>query len=236
MNKSQIPMVDDVNHRDYFNMVIEILICKTQLTVGIKMKRGNMIVTGIEQIGKEKFKVNTDEGTIYILYKSELKKYAVEENEEFDYVKIEEMLEKKAKKKVLEWLKFSDRTKEELMQKLRQAGYEKQIAQKAVEYAASYGYLDEQRYGRNYVEYKGKYKSKRQLEIELKNKGLSREEIEQSLEECQYNENDALEKVFQKKIGKRKIEEMEYEEKQKIASYLLRKGFNFEGVRQKLDL
>ena len=91
-----------------------------------------MIVTNIEQIGKEKFKVSTDEDTTYILYKSELRKYAVRENEELDYLKIEEMLEKKAKKKVLDWLKFSDRTKDELMNKLYQAGYSKEIAEKAV--------------------------------------------------------------------------------------------------------
>lgn len=195
-----------------------------------------MIVTNIEQIGKDKFKINTDEGTTYILYKSELKKYAVIENEEIDYLKIEEMLEKKAKKKVLDWLKFSDRTKEELMGKLYQAGYSKEIAEKAVAYADSYGYLDDQRYGRNYVEYKGKSKSKRQLEMELKNKGLSKEMIEQSLEECEYNEDEALKKAFQKKIGTRQLEEMEREEKQKIAAYLLRKGFSFEKIRHILEL
>ena len=195
-----------------------------------------MIVTNIEQIGKEKFKVSTDEDTTYILYKSELRKYAVRENEELDYLKIEEMLEKKAKKKVLDWLKFSDRTKDELMNKLYQAGYSKEIAEKAVAYADSYGYLDNQRYGRNYVEYKGKSKSRRQLEMELKNKGLSKEQIEQSLEECQYNEDEALNKAFQKKIGFRQIEGMEYEEKQKIAAYLLRKGFSFEKIRHILQL
>lgn len=195
-----------------------------------------MIVNNIEQIGKAKFKVITDEGTTYILYKSELRKYAVRENEEIDYLKIEEMLEKKAKKKVLDWLKFSDRTKEELMQKLHQAGYSKEIAKKAVAYADSYGYLDDQRYGRNYVVYKGKSKSKRQLEMELKNKGLSKEEIEQSLKDSRYDENEALEKAFRKKIGSRQIEGMEQEEKQKIAAYLLRKGFSFEGVRRKLEL
>lgn len=195
-----------------------------------------MIVTNIEQIGKEKFKVSTDEDTTYILYKSELRKYAVRENEELDYLKIEEMLEKKAKKKVLDWLKFSDRTKDELMNKLYQAGYSKEIAEKAVAYANSYGYLDNQRYGRNYVEYKGKSKSRRQLEMELKNKGLSKEQIEQSLEECQYNEDEALNKAFQKKIGFRQIEGMEYEEKQKIAAYLLRKGFSFEKIRHILQL
>lgn len=195
-----------------------------------------MIVTNIEQIGKEKFKVITDEGVTYVLYKSELRKYAVSENEEINYLKIEEMLEKKAKKKVLDWLKFSDRTREELMQKLHQAGYSKEIAEKAVAYADSYGYLDDRRYGRNYVEYKGRSKSRRQLEMELKNKGLSKEEIEQSLEEGKYDENEALEKAFQKKLGSRRIEGMEREEKQKIASYLLRKGFSFEGVRQKLEL
>ena len=195
-----------------------------------------MIVTNIEQIGKEKFKVSTDEDTTYILYKSELRKYAVRENEELDYLKIEEMLEKKAKKKVLDWLKFSDRTKDELLNKLHQAGYSKEIAEKAVAYADSYGYLDNQRYGRNYVEYKGKSKSRRQLEMELKNKGLSKEQIEQSLEECQYDEEEALNKAFQKKLGFRQIEGMEYEEKQKIAAYLLRKGFSFEKIRHILQL
>ena len=195
-----------------------------------------MIVTSIEQIGKQKFKVITDEGTTYILYKSELKKYGVAENEEINYTKIDEMLEKKAKKKVLEWLKFSDRTREELLQKLCQAGYSKEIAEKAVAYVDSFGYLDDQRYGRNYVEYRGRSKSRRQLEMELRKKGLSKEEIEESLEESQYDENTALERAFRKKIGTRQIEEMEKEEKQKIASYLLRKGFSFEGVRRKLDL
>ena len=67
-------------------------------------------------------------------------------------------------------------------------------------------------------------------------KTLVKEMIEQSLEECEYNEDEALKKAFQKKIGTRQLEEMEREEKQKIAAYLLRKGFSFEKIRHILEL
>lgn len=194
-----------------------------------------MLVKSVEQIGKEKFKVEIEEKTL-ILYKSDIRRYEIEEQKEIDLEQIEKMLEKRAKMKVLEWLKFSNRTKEELIQKLRQAGYGKEIAEKAISYVDSYGYLDDQRYARNYIEYKGKSKSKKQLELELKKKGLNKEEIEQSMEESQYSESYALEKAFQKKIGNRELNIVSYEEKQKIAAYLLRKGFSFEDVRHKLFL
>lgn len=66
------------------------------------------------------------------------------------------------------------------------AEFEPELVEQAVAYVKSYGYLDDERYVRNYIEYRKDQKSRRQLEQELQfRKGVSPELIRKVYEELE---------------------------------------------------
>lgn len=132
----------------------------------------------------------------------------------------------KARLKALNLLERMDRTEAQLREKLLKAEFEPGIVEQAMEYVKSFGYLDDERYVKNYIEYRRDQKSRRQLEQELQfRKGVSRELIQKVYEE--------LEPSDEKMLIRRQLEKKHYDpsvrdekQRQKLIAALLRKGFH----------
>ena len=89
-----------------------------------------------------------------------------------------------------------DRTEAQLREKLLKAEFEPELVEQAVAYVKSYGYLDDERYVRNYIEYRKDHKSRRQIEQERQfRKGVPPELIQSVYEDL----TPADEKVLIKK-------------------------------------
>ena len=118
-----------------------------------------------------------------------------------------------------------DRTEAQLRDKLLNAEFEPEIVDQAIAYVKSFGYLDDERYVRNYIEYRSHQKSRKQLEQELQfRKGVPAELIQKVYEE--------LEPTDEKELIRRHLEKKHYcpeacDEKlrQKLIASLMRKGF-----------
>jgi regulatory protein len=136
---------------------------------------------------------------------------------------------KQAKKRAMAILQRLDKTEEEMRSKLKQAGYEEAAIDGAVEYVKSYHYIDDERYAHDYINYKKKVKSIRQISVELGRKGISKELINQVLEEENCNDQVALVRAIRKKT--QDIDSLSKEEKQKLAASLYRKGFRQDDIR-----
>ena len=79
-----------------------------------------------------------------------------------------------------------ERTEAQLRDKLLQAEFEPELVEQAIAYVKSYGYLDDERYVRNYIEVRQSQKSRRQLEQELQyRKGVPKELIQKVYEELE---------------------------------------------------
>jgi len=118
-----------------------------------------------------------------------------------------------------------DRTEAQLREKLLGAEFEPAVAEQAIDYVKSFGYLDDERYVRNYIEYRGSQKSRRQIEHELLlRKGVSRELLRKVYEELGDSDEKAL---IRRQLEKKRYhpEECDERQKQKLMSFLLRKGF-----------
>ena len=123
-----------------------------------------------------------------------------------------------------------DRTEAQLREKLLQAEFSSELVEEAIAYVKSFGYIDDERYVRNYIEYRSSQKSRRQLEQELQfRKGVSPELIQKVYEE--------LEPADEKTIIRRFLEKKKFagdatEEKvrQRLLTGLLRKGFRMSDV------
>ena len=132
---------------------------------------------------------------------------------------------KKAKIKALNLLERMDRTEAQLREKLLAAEFEPKIVEQAIAYVKSFHYLDDERYVRNYIEYRQDQKSRRQLEQELQfKKGVPSELIQKVYEELE----PADEKILISRHLEKKHycpEECDEKQRQKLIASLLRKGF-----------
>ena len=195
-----------------------------------------MIVTKLEKVDTKKTKVYLDEEYAFILYPQDLRWYKIKEglevSEELYCQIMEETIIRRAKQKAMALLKRSDRTEKELRIKLKQSEYPEMAIDEAVSYVMKYGYVDDERYLENYVFYKKGQKSLRVIEMELQQKGLSKEQIREQIEKEELNDGEAIQKAIRKKIGAKS--ELSYEETQKVAAYLYRKGFKEEDIRKYL--
>ena len=149
----------------------------------------------------------------------------------------------KGKKRALRLLERKDYSRKELSDKLKKDGYAEELVEKIIEYIDSYHYLDYIRVAGSYIRSRMGYKSKRELEYMLKQKGISEEEIDSAMEENYKNDDNipqeevAIRKYLQKfHVDEDSFYDLSFEEKQKIAAKLYRKGFASEKIRKILQM
>ena len=147
------------------------------------------------------------------------------------------------KKRALHLLERKDYSKRELIERLQKDGYETELIEEIIAYVDSFHYLDDVRVAGSYIRVRKHQKSKRELEYKLKQRGISDEDIALAMEE-NYDMEDgtsqeelAIKKYLQKyHLEEDGIEMLSYEEKQKIATKLYRKGFASEEIRRQLQM
>lgn len=149
----------------------------------------------------------------------------------------------KGKKRALRLLERKDYSRKELKERLIKDGYSTELVEQIIDYVDSFHYLDDVRMAGSFIRSRKEYKSKRELEYLLKQKGISEEEISQALEENYRNEDGisqeeiAIRRQLNKyHVDEAALEEMTYEEKQKVAAKLYRKGFKQESIRKLLQM
>lgn len=150
-----------------------------------------------------------------------------------EYESIEEMV-LAAKKKALSLLQVQDRTEAQLRTKLLENGFPESVVEIAMEYVQSFHYIDDERYARNYVDSRQGAKSKQQIRMELLKKGVSDELIREALAlEYETEESNLIEELLAKKKYR---PDMDYKEKNRIISYVMRRGFQLEDIRRCMNL
>lgn len=199
-----------------------------------------MTVTEIKAIAKTRFRVYLDGQFAFVLYKSELFRYHLEEGAELaeeDYREIRESIVlKRAKLRAMHLLTDMDRTESQLRNKLLMGGYPEDITELAIEYVKSFGYINDREYARRFVENKKHTKSRKELHVLLSGKGVDSMLIEDVLEECCGGE-DAKEAICAILRRKRFDPETASEgEKRKAGAFLARKGFCYEDIRRAIQL
>lgn len=191
-----------------------------------------MEIVAIVPLDKRRSKILTDEDVTFVLYRGELRKFELEEGSKLsssDYDRIlKEVLFKRAKERCLYLLKARDRTEQEIRRKLKEGFYPQEAIDYAVEFLKKYRFVDDENYGRNYIRVYGSRKSRKQLEFELREKGLDREEARRLLEEQPVDEREQILRYLRKKGYEKGVTPPE--ERARIAAALARKGFSFDEI------
>ena len=202
-----------------------------------------MLAEQILKVTDKKIKIILEDGTSFVLYSGEVRRYHIHEGEEIPddvLARIrEEVLTKRAKLRCMNLLKSSDRTVRQLSDRLRRDGYPEDIIGAALDYVASYHYTDDRRYAENYIRSASGKKSRKEITLQLRKKGVSGELIEeaflglsQEAAESGLAEEAGDAGAIRKLIEKRHFDagSASYEEKQKLLAYLMRKGFSMGDV------
>ena len=188
-----------------------------------------MLVTKIQAVTKQKYRIELDGQPAFVVYKGELSRYGIKEGHEilqpvYDEL-VGQVLTKRAKLRAMHLLESMDRTRAELEKKLQSSEYPGEAVAEALAYVESFGYLDDKRYARHYVECKKEGRGKARLKMELAQKGVDRNIIEEVLDEAKL---DDCRDTIRELVGKRRRGDgpMDDRERQRIYGYLMRKGFS----------
>lgn len=148
------------------------------------------------------------------------------------YLSYEEALEK-----LRHYCGFQDRSHKEVWQKMRNLGVSEEKGDELVLQLMDEQFLDEERFARNYVRGKFKHNEWGRTKIiqGLKEKGIHQNLVDLALDEIDEEE---YKKVLQKHL-ERKWQllkgESDVKRRQKVGSFLIRKGFEPELVCQVLE-
>jgi len=181
--------------------------------------------------GKTKSKVIFDDGFTLILYNGEIAKWHIVEDgelsEELYEGTIIPVLEKRAKERLVNILKDSDKPESKLREKLRDGGYPQQCIDDAINWAKTKHYVDDERYVDTYLRYHSEGKSRKMMFYDLMQKGIDKELIARMLEETEVDEDAQI----RKELTKRGYDpEMDPKDKQKIIAALARKGYSWNAI------
>lgn len=193
-----------------------------------------MKITRLENGFRKCTKVYIDEEYAFPLYPQDIRQYGIEEGAELTQEQYKELLYetvvRRAKQKCMNLLKKMDRTEAELRRKLRESGYTDTVVELAINYVDSYHYIDDVRYADHYIHYKKTSKSLRQMKMELRKKGVDEQMVREILEKQNVTDDEALQKAIRKKTDS--VELLSFQEKQKLAASLFRKGFTESDIRK----
>lgn len=198
-----------------------------------------MTVSKIEPLSKSRYKVFIEGQFAFTLYKGELSRYHIAEDNRIDeevYDILRKLVIKRAKLRAMHLLSDMGRTESQLRTKLKQGGYSDEAVEEAIRYVKSFGYINDAEYVRSFIDSRKEKKSKKEIYAALKQKGVDSDIIEQVFEEMDYGEEDsrqAIEALMRKRNYN--PDSVDLKEKQKLMGYLMRKGFRYEDVNSVLN-
>ncbi len=202
-----------------------------------------MIVTDIQNIGRNRYKVFSDEGFLFVLYAKELSHYKIEEGAEISAEVIseirEEVLTGRARLRAMNLLMKHAFSEKGLYGKLVDGGYPEDIAASALEYVKSFGYVDDEAFAYDYITSHADDKSVRRITSDLLNKGISSDVIDKAfLRLADQSEQVDEETQIRSLLVKRHFdpEEADINVINKTYKYLLGKGYSSEVIRRVLSV
>jgi regulatory protein len=129
-----------------------------------------------------------------------------------------------------------DRTRKELSDRLSRAGFSEEAIGYALEYVESFGYVNDKRYAQNYVAFHKGELSARELRYKLTGKGVPPEILSEVFTEYEpEDEEDALCRKLEKRLRGKRLSDMDAAEKNKVVSYLTRKGYRLTAVKRMMQ-
>lgn len=176
------------------------------------------------------------EGQQYLVDTQTLLQHHIQAGSELDEEALEQLLQesrrRRAQEKALWLLSYREHSKAELTRKIA-AKTDWEAAQGAAQRMEELGLVDDLRYARLYAQslFEKKHFSRKRAAYEMSCKGLSKEIIEQVLEEVHPDHDQLLDEIIQKKYTPLPNEE---KGRRRMTAALARLGYSYEEIRSAL--
>lgn len=137
------------------------------------------------------------------------------------------------KNKALKYLEYRVHSEREMRQKLKRAGAGEENVEQVIEFLTEYGFLNDEEFAELYIrELKNLKKfGKKRIKLELMKKGISAEITESAISNEEWEEEDMLMPMIQKKLGgnfdRKNIE--------KAVRYFAYKGYGYDEIKAVID-
>lgn len=152
--------------------------------------------------------------------------------DEIEKLNVESNLSK-ARSKALDYLSRAPHTKHDLVVKLKQKGYDEEIAHMSVCEIEEMGLVDDREYANLYIEMaKEKFYGPSKVRFELKNHGIDSEIINEIMESFEGNDTNELRALILQKYRGQDFTDIKV--KQKAVRYLASRGFSFDAINEAL--
>ena len=127
------------------------------------------------------------------------------------------------------------KTEKQLIDKLKKGGkYTEEVIDETIKFLKKYNYLNDEDYAKRYIEIHKSHYSIKVLKQKLFQKGISKDIIDNALDnnEIEFDEEELIKRLLLKKCPDyyEREREMDIKERQKLLSYLYRKGFNYDKI------
>ncbi|MFG6327001.1 MAG: RecX family transcriptional regulator [Lachnospiraceae bacterium] len=195
-----------------------------------------MYVTYIEEADKRKAIVYVDGGESFPLYKGEIKRYGIREqnelsDDEYGHI-IRDILIKRAKERAMHILKGADKTERQIREKLERGRYPSLVIDEVIKFLLKYEYINDYDYSVSYIKTYSKSQSERLMREKLLQRGVDRDIIvtamEDAMKEADYDCQSIITDILRRK--KYNNDTADIKEKNRMVSHLLRKGFMYEDI------
>ena len=135
----------------------------------------------------------------------------------------------KARTRAIKYIMYKFRTSKEVYDKLIELEFPEKDVVRVIDDLIQLEYINDEEYVRKFIESNKKTKklSKNMIRLKLKNKGINEEIIEKYFRQLELSDVDAIIKILEKK---KFLKTMDFEEKNKIKLYCVRKGFSINDV------
>lgn len=187
---------------------------------------------------RNKVEIILEDGTNILIdkmqyYSSNL--YNLDEINDVDLLNIKLLtLYNEAKSKALRFISLRLKTKYEIINKLAEQGYEKDVYLKVCEELENEGYINDYEYCIKYISHSKKLKnmSDKMIISHLKNKGIDESLVYEAIKKSNINDLDTAVNLLLKKYKKNSIKDID---NRKAIVYLTNKGFSYECSKKALE-
>lgn len=180
----------------------------------------------------KKARVKLEDGFTFALYKGEIRRLHIKENEYISEDTLDtvmnEILKKRARERALYILKDSSKTKKQIVDKLKKDFYPDEIIDNVISFLTNYCYIDDFSYAENYVEHNIKRKSIMRIKNDLYIKGVSKDIIERVLHESEISEEESIAILINKKIHKYDLNDGK--DRRRFYALLQRNGYSHDTI------
>lgn len=211
-----------------------------------------MIISEITEFSKKKLRIVFEDNSDLVVYKGMVDRETDELSDE-EYEKLFKEMLQYGKKRAMNLLMTRDRSVKELTDKLMEDGYNSELIDAVIAFLNNYSYLNDKRVAEQIVRSFRGTKSVMELRQALKKRGIDEEDSENAItmfyNQSDFGEEDAavedvnaneilvIQKLLIKSgMTKEKLSELDYNERNKVAAKLYRKGFKSENIRKAINL